>query len=129
MIAIPELPKHLLERPGFHYVLTGKLMSNSLEGRFGWYRQTNGGNFFVSLKQLLHFEKKIRCLSLLQKDALLTTVQHCEFDNDISTDDQNEDCFWLEEILFDVTLDDIPQSDAAICYYVSGYIALRIGNQ
>ena len=67
-------------------------MSNSLEGRFEWYRQTNGGNFFVSLKQLLHFEKKIRCLSLLQEDALLTTVQHCEFDNDISTDDQNEDC-------------------------------------
>ena len=30
---------------------------------------------------------------------------------------------------FDVTLDDIPQSDAAICYYVSGYIARRIGNQ
>ena len=48
---------------------------------------------------------------------------------DISTDDQNEDCIWLEEILFDVTLDDIPQSDVPICYYVSGHIARRIGNQ
>ena len=118
MTAIPELAKHLLERHGFHYVLTGKLMSDPLEGRFGWHYQTNGGNFFVSVKQLLHSEKKIRFLSLLQQDALLTTVQHCKFDNDISTDDQNEDCIWLEEIFFDVTLDDIPQSDAAICYYV-----------
>ena len=91
-------------------------MSDPLEGRFGWYRQTNGGNFFVSTKQLLHSEKKIRCLSLLQQDTLLTTVQHCDFDDDISTDDQNEDCIWLEKILFDVTLDDIPQSDAVTCH-------------
>ena len=86
MTAISELAKHLLERHGFHYVLTGKLMSDPLEGRFGWYRQTNGGNFFVSVKQLLQSEKKICCLGLLQHDALLTTVQHCKFDNDISTD-------------------------------------------
>ena len=105
-------------------------MPDPLEGQFGGYRQTNGGNFFVSVKQLLHSEKEIRCLSLLQQDALLTTVQHCKFDNDISTDDQNRDCIWLEEILFDVTfLDDVPQSDAAICYYISDYIARRIGNQ
>ena len=45
MTAILELAKHLLERHGFHYVLSGKLMSDPLEGRFGWYRQTNGGNF------------------------------------------------------------------------------------
>ena len=104
-------------------------MSDPLEEPFGWYRQTNGGNFFVSVKQLLHSEKKIRYSSLLQQNALLKTVQHFEFDNDIPTDDQNEDCIWLEEILFDVTLNDISQSDAAICYYVSGYIARRIGNQ
>ena len=30
MTAIPELAKHLLERHGFHYVLTGKLMSDPL---------------------------------------------------------------------------------------------------
>ena len=129
MTAIPELAKHLLERHGFHYVLIGKLMSDSLEGQFGWHRLTNGGNFFVSVKQLLHSEKKIHCLSLLQQDALLTAIQHRQFDNDISADDQNKDCIWLEEILFDVTLDDIPQSDAAICYYVSGYIARRTDNQ
>ena len=76
MTAIPELAKHLLERHGIHYVLTGKLMSDPLEGRFGWYRQTNGDYLFVYVKQLLPSEKKIRCLSLLRQDVLLTTIQH-----------------------------------------------------
>ena len=48
MTAIPELAKHLLERHGFQYFLTGKLTSDSLEGRFGWYRHSNGGNFLIS---------------------------------------------------------------------------------
>ena len=45
-------------------------MSDILEARFGWYRQANGGNYFISLKQLLQTEKKIRCLALLQQRAL-----------------------------------------------------------
>ena len=54
MTAIPELAKHLPKKHGFQYVLTGKLMSDPFEGRFGWNRQTNGGNFLISVKQLLH---------------------------------------------------------------------------
>ena len=61
MTAIPKLAKHLLKRHGFQCALTGKLMSDALEGRFGWYHQTNGGNFLISFKQLLHSEKKICC--------------------------------------------------------------------
>ena len=57
MKAVPQLAAHLLERHGFQYVLTGKLMSDPLEGRFGWYRQTNGGNFFISVKQLHHWRR------------------------------------------------------------------------
>ena len=42
-----------------------------------------------------------------------------------------EDCIWVEEIFSSLTLDDISQSDTAICYYVSGYrpTARRIDNQ
>ena len=50
MTAIPELAKHLLERHGFQ--------SDSLEGRFGWYRHSHGGNFLISVKHLLHSEKR-----------------------------------------------------------------------
>ena len=43
--------------------------------------------------------------------------------------DMEEDCNWLEVILFNVTLEGVSQVDVAICYYVSGYIARRIDNQ
>ena len=76
------------------------------------------------------FRKKIHCLSLLQQDALLTTIQQCELYNELSNHiDMEEDYNWLEVIFFNVTLEDISQADVAICYYVSGYIARRIDNQ
>ena len=46
MGALPESADYLIQQHGFHYVLTGKFMSDPIEGRFGWYRQANGGNFF-----------------------------------------------------------------------------------
>ena len=58
MRAMLSLAKHLLYKHGFDYVLPGKFMSDPIEGRFGWYRQPNGANFFISTKQLLQAEKK-----------------------------------------------------------------------
>ena len=40
-------------------------MSDLIEGRFGWYGQVNGGNFYTSVKQVLQAEKTVRKLSLL----------------------------------------------------------------
>ena len=58
MTAISELAKHLLEdNHGFQYFLTGKLTSASLEGRFGWYHHSNGGNYLTSVKHRPHSEK------------------------------------------------------------------------
>ena len=58
MTAIPELAKHLLKIHGFQCFLTGKLTSDSLEGHFEWYRHSNDGNFLISVKHLLHSEKR-----------------------------------------------------------------------
>ena len=57
MKSIPKLADHLQKKHGFSYLLPGKLMSDSIKGRFGWYRQANGGNFFT-IKQLFLAEKK-----------------------------------------------------------------------
>ena len=82
------------------------------------------------MKHLPASRKKIHCLSLLQQDALLTTIQQCELYNELSNHiDMKEDYNWLEVIFSNVTLEDISQADVAICYYVSGYIARRIDNQ
>ena len=44
--AILELAHYLTDDGSIEYVLTGKLMSDPLEERFGWYQQANGSNFF-----------------------------------------------------------------------------------
>ena len=49
-------------------------MSDSIEGWFRWYRQVNGGNFYLSVKEVFHAEKKIRKLSLLQLQALMSAA-------------------------------------------------------
>ena len=41
--SIPKLADHLQKKHGFSYLLPGKLMSDPIEGRFGWYRQVQGG--------------------------------------------------------------------------------------
>ncbi|MCP4486154.1 MAG: hypothetical protein GY820_02375 [Gammaproteobacteria bacterium] len=62
--------KYCLERLGFHYVLLGKFQSDPLESRFGWYRQLNGGNYYLSCQQLFENERKIRAISLLKFSKL-----------------------------------------------------------
>ena len=56
--AISELSEYLQQRHHFSYVLPGKFLSDPIEARFGMYRQSNGGNFFMSVHQLLQAEKK-----------------------------------------------------------------------
>ena len=50
----------LLNNFGYQFALLGKFQSDPIEARFGLYRQLSGGNFFISLRQLLDSEKKIR---------------------------------------------------------------------
>ena len=47
-------------------------MSDLIEGQFEWYRQANGGNFYISVKQGLQAEKKKLCL--LQQQALMSAA-------------------------------------------------------
>ena len=46
-------------------------MSDPIEGRFGWYQQASGGNFFISERQLMLTQKNIKILILLQQNVLL----------------------------------------------------------
>ena len=64
--ALDGLVSHLLGTMGFKYVLLGRIQSDNIERRFGWYRQMHGGNYLISMKQLLLSEKKIRTISLLK---------------------------------------------------------------
>ena len=50
-------------------------MLDPIEGQFEWYRQVNGGSFYMSVKQVLQAVEKIRKLSLLQQQALMPATR------------------------------------------------------
>lgn len=60
--------EHLLQNETFDSVLLGKVSPDPKVGRFGWWRQLNGANFFISCTQLMEAEKKIRTLNTVQLD-------------------------------------------------------------
>ena len=60
MSVVPELAQYLPKNFEFCYILTGKFTFDSIEMRFGWYRQVNSENFFMSLKQVLEVKKNLK---------------------------------------------------------------------
>ena len=66
---------------------------------------------------------------MLQKNALSAarTISMC--DNDRCEKLSQESYQWVFDIISPISLEDIPESDAAVSYYVSGYIGLQISNR
>ena len=58
--------RHCLQHLGFNYMLLGKFSSDPIESRFGWYRQCNGGNYYLTRRQLFQNEEKLRVISLMR---------------------------------------------------------------
>ena len=131
MRALPLLVDHLVHRHNFSYVLPGKLMSDPIEARFGCYRQMNGGNLFMSLRQLLDSEKKIRVLSKLQQQLLLsaTALPHSDIMPLDAPSLSLSDTSWLSTFLSGVFLENLCLSDANVVFFVSGYIGRSIARQ
>ena len=51
-LSLIAIAQYCLKDLGFRYVLLGKFQLDTLEKRFGCYRQMNGGNFYVSVRQI-----------------------------------------------------------------------------
>ena len=109
----------------FAYVLLGMIQSDIIEGRFGWYRQLSGGNYYVSVRQILEAEKKIRFKSLIKfSNMTVTEVQLVMSDQELSkaviilTDWQPAD---LESIT--------TAGESNALYYVAGYAARSLNKK
>ena len=102
-----------------------KFTSDPSEGRFDWYRQVNGGNYFMSVKQLLEAEKKICVLFLLCGSSLLNLdtlpLKHVEKCNVAS-----EDLLWLIEFFSNAPADEMSGTDANVTYLVNGYVGRSV---
>ena len=86
----------------------------------------------MSIKQLLEAEKKIRCLSLLQKEILKnisTFDKSNELDLLAEALLQDEEQMYLKDIFANISLDDMPEADANVAFFVSGYIARSIARR
>ena len=140
MTAIRDLAQYLHQKLQLSYILPGKFTSDPIEGRFGWYRQANGGNFYMSIKQLMEAEKKIRTLSLYQQQGIqrassLNAQSHVALPSGEYLDDANDETDsgtkHVTEFLLTsaVSLDDISETDANVAYYVSGFIARSISRR
>jgi len=73
--ALADCSAFLLDRRGFNYVLLGHLHSDAIETRLGWLRQLVGANYYISMRQVIEGDWKIRALSLLKFSHLSLASQ------------------------------------------------------
>ena len=122
-LGLADCASFLLDRLGFRYVLLGHLQSDPIESRFGWLRQLSRANYFISMRQVMESDKKIRVLSLLKFSSLSLAEIDDPIHTEVSkTSTANDD---LADSLVPVFTDkDMPSAnDANIIFYVSGAIS------
>ena len=121
---IPLLCDYLLNDLKFRYVLTGNFQSDSLEARFGWYRQLSGANYYLSVKQILENERAIKIVSLLKYSKLSVIDMRA---SDLSSEKQyTHDDVSLFFNAIDLDFIELDESELDVLYYVSGYVARSV---
>jgi len=124
-LALAECSAHLLDRKAFNYVLLGHLQSDAIERRFGWLRQMSGANYYISTRQVLESDRKIRAVSLLKFSGISLT----EIDSAIQSADchSSADDNLADSLTDALTFHSFPSAnDANIIFYVSGYMARSV---
>ena len=87
--------------------------------RFSWYRQSVGGLYFVSVKNMFYTVRQIKCVMLLREGVNLCQLT-CTKEKQVLEEDIQK----VRELLHDDMqhFDDLSQMDADIIYSVAGYV-------
>ena len=114
----------MLDRLAFNYVLLGHLQSDAIESRFGWLRQLSGANYFISMRQVLEGDRKIRALSLVKYSHLSLE----DVDSAIQAEDSSpSDTTIADSIAEALQCQKSPSaSDISTIFYVSGAVARSV---
>ena len=114
-----------LFQEGYNYVLTARFQIDPVERRFSRYRQMNGGNFLVSLREVCNSEKILLIQGLVR--------ERLDFWKDVvivfnPQDYQMNDSFQkeIEEISNDLHASKLSASTQEVSYYIAGYTAHQI---
>lgn len=65
-LALLKLTKYLLDQKVLQYVLLGKFQNDDIESRFGQYRQMSGGNYNITVTEILDLRKNLK-LSMIKR--------------------------------------------------------------
>ena len=127
-LALADCATYLLEKCGFQFVLLGALQSDDLESRFGWLRLLSGANYYISMRQVVESDRKIRTLSLLKFSKVsLSAIDEELLSVEVSAGSNKTIDSVAAEITDSLNFDVEPDlSDSNIIYYVSGAIARSV---
>jgi len=124
----------VLEQLGVDYILLGKVQTDNLERRFGEYRQLSGGNYHVSVQQVLEAEKKLRISSVLSlKSDKLGHVVIEDLCNALAADEDSEPASSMIPTEFKQVASEAHElcinlsCDEASLVYVAGFVAHKCG--
>ena len=128
--ALLEISEYCLQVLGAKYVLLGKFQTDSLESRFGQYRQLAGGKYDVSPRQVYECEKKLRLLSVLQLKLNNVDISLSDFSMDWNQYETttSSNCF---PIPVDIHQQDIEafSNNIPVITYIGGYCCYSINKK
>ena len=122
-----RLLTEFLLKIGFKFVLLGHAQSDILEHRFGSYRQMSGSNYFISVKQLLENEKKIKLISYLKHTKV--SPHDLQLDTTYVSAETSSNNEKLPDLVHKTYPDDLAENEMHVITYVGGYIAFKQKHQ
>ena len=119
-----DLCYYLLEKDNdISYILLGFLQQDWLEGRFGWYRQLSGGNYYASILQFLQSEKSIRLRNLVNSGYNMAEIADIFAEVQvIRSNKMKQESKNFVQLLSEFRFSS-HHNDVGITYYVAGYVS------
>ena len=107
-------------------MLLGNLQSDAIESRFGWLRQLSGANYYISMRQVMESDRKIKALSLVKFSGFVLTEMDEAIQSE-SSQPQPQDDNVAGTIADALTCEKFSDSsDANTIYYISGATARSV---
>ena len=127
--ALVKLSNYLFHDHNFDYILLGKFQTDPLEARFGQYRQMSGGNYNVSVTQVLESEKKLKILNLLTINSKFGSFSIKDLKcNSLDDEDVHKSLdnipFPFDSITdFSIMNGELSEHDLDVMIFISGYVS------
>ena len=124
---LAELAEYLLDEKLLDYVLLGKVNSDKIEKRYGWYREIAGACYHISVRQVLEGEKKIRVRCLVKFNRLSMAEIGEIFKVTDSSRIDEETTVLLSMLPTEQVLENpLDDGEEGIVFYIAGYISRSI---